>query len=172
MLLNQRVGRFAVTDVDRLDPGYLFQFLRSSEAKASFESKAYGSAQPNISPAQILTACLPLPSVLVQRAIAEVLGALNDKIAANTVAAGTADQIAVLRFQSMEADAAITGEASVFSVDQLIRSGDLVMSDGYRTKRSELSRSGYRIIRVADVKAGEIALDSNDFVPEEVTGQG
>jgi type I restriction enzyme S subunit len=42
--------------------------------------------------------------------------------------------------------------------------GMLAIGDGYRTKRAEHGRPGYRILRVADVADGHITLDGDDFV--------
>ncbi|WP_336641443.1 restriction endonuclease subunit S [Microbacterium sp. USHLN272] len=46
----------------------------------------------------------------------------------------------------------------------LANAGVLSLGDGYRTRQSELTDSGYRIIRVADVRDGRVAMDSPDFV--------
>lgn len=46
----------------------------------------------------------------------------------------------------------------------LASSGVLSLGDGYRTRQSELTESGYRIIRVADVRDGRISMESPDFV--------
>lgn len=88
-LQNQRVGKFSVKDPQRLNANYLFYFLRQSEIKATLIAKAHGSAQPNLSNAAILSLVIPLPDIQQQQAIAEVLGALDDKIAANTKLADT-----------------------------------------------------------------------------------
>jgi type I restriction enzyme S subunit len=56
------------------------------------------------------------------------------------------------------------GQIVVVSMGELISRGVLDMSDGYRTKRTELGSPGFRIIRVADVANGEIRLESPDFV--------
>jgi len=53
----------------------------------------------------------------------------------------------------------------------LAQSGVLSLGDGYRTKQSELTDDGFRIIRVADVKDGRIALDSPDFVSADFERQ-
>ena len=50
------------------------------------------------------------------------------------------------------------------TLGSLVKSGALRLGDGYRTKRSELAESGYRIIRVADVTDGCVDLSSPDFV--------
>ncbi|MFQ4149451.1 restriction endonuclease subunit S [Arthrobacter sp. LAPM80] len=88
-LVNQRVGAFRVTFPTHLDSNYLYQFLQLPDTVDYFTSSAYGSAQPNISPSLILNIDIPLPPIQEQRAIAEVLGALDDKIAANTKLAET-----------------------------------------------------------------------------------
>lgn len=55
------------------------------------------------------------------------------------------------------------------TIGDLITAGALVMSDGYRTKRSELAESGFRIIRVADVRNGAVSLDGPDHVSPRFT---
>ncbi|MGI8701459.1 MAG: restriction endonuclease subunit S [Nocardioidaceae bacterium] len=52
------------------------------------------------------------------------------------------------------------------TVGELVDRGQILMSDGYRTKRSELATSGYRILRVADIGHGEVRLDGPEFVAE------
>lgn len=56
---------------------------------------------------------------------------------------------------------------ATITIGQLIADGHLTMSDGYRTKQTELRGFGYRIIRVADVRDGEISLASPDYVSVE-----
>lgn len=46
----------------------------------------------------------------------------------------------------------------------LVADGCLEFNDGYRTRRSELSSSGYRILRAADVQNGGVIIDGPDFV--------
>lgn len=49
----------------------------------------------------------------------------------------------------------------------LVRSGDLEFSDGYRTKSSELAPEGFRIVRAGDIRDGIMFLDGPDFVAPE-----
>jgi type I restriction enzyme, S subunit len=53
------------------------------------------------------------------------------------------------------------------TIGDLAGAGVLLVGDGYRTKRSELAQSGFRIIRVADIGDGRVSLDSPDFVSAE-----
>lgn len=56
------------------------------------------------------------------------------------------------------------------TIGELVASGAMVMSDGYRTKRSEHGRPGYRILRVADVADGQVHPEGTDFVAERYRG--
>lgn len=91
-LINQRVGRFKVLDPSALDANFLYYFLQLPSTSDFFTGAAYGSAQANISPSLILSVPIPLPSMTEQKDIAEVLGALDDKIAANVKLSRTIDQ--------------------------------------------------------------------------------
>jgi len=57
------------------------------------------------------------------------------------------------------------------TIAALMQRGVLTMGDGYRTKRSEHGRPGHRIVRVADVRDGNVFLDGDDFVSDEYTPQ-
>lgn len=81
LLLNQRVGRCSVIDPDRLDHDYLYHYLRLKKTREELESLAHGTAQPNLSTSDFNTLELNLPGVDLQRSIARVLGAIDEKIA-------------------------------------------------------------------------------------------
>ena len=82
-VLNQRVGRFSIHDQSRLDQRFLFYLLREGEVRREIEGLGYGSAQPNVSPTLIQGLEVPLPPLTEQRAIAHILGTLDDKIELN-----------------------------------------------------------------------------------------
>ncbi len=63
-----------------------------------------GSVFPNLSREQILQHRVPVPPRAEQQAIAEVLGALDDKIAANTALAATAWAFMETEFRAVRAD--------------------------------------------------------------------
>ena len=71
---------------------------------------ASGSTMLSLNQGTLGRVSLLLPSLPEQRAIAEVLGALDDKIAANTKLARTADDLAVASFHRASRDATYTGE--------------------------------------------------------------
>lgn len=70
-LLNQRIGRLRNFDLTRVNPVFLFFWLGTLE-KEIF-SKAYGAAQPNISPSKIASFSIKLPSLETQAKIVSVL---------------------------------------------------------------------------------------------------
>jgi type I restriction enzyme S subunit len=105
VLLNQRVGRFAIRDDRRLHHRFLFYLLRSPEIRSEIAGLGYGSAQPNVSPTLIQGVKVPLPSLSVQQAIACILGALDDKIELNRRMNETLEGIAQAIFKSWFVDA-------------------------------------------------------------------
>jgi type I restriction enzyme S subunit len=103
-VLNQRVGKFSVRDKKRLDADFLYTFLAWAETRQTIESLGYGSAQPNVSPSLIHKVELTLPPLAEQKAIAAVLGALDDKIELNRRMNATLEAMARALFQSWFVD--------------------------------------------------------------------
>lgn len=103
-VLNQRVGRFTVPDRNRVDPSFLFYFLRCPETRTTIESLGYGSAQPNVSPALIHQVEMPLPPLSEQKAIAHILGTLDAKIELNRRMNATLEEMARALFKSWFVD--------------------------------------------------------------------
>ncbi len=80
-------------DHKKLDPIYLNIALRSRAIQAQLDvMKSSTDMAPYVSLTQQRSIMVNLPPIAEQRAIAEVLGALDDKIAANTHLATTADE--------------------------------------------------------------------------------
>ncbi len=104
-LINQRVGRFMNKAPEKLDQRYLFYVLAQEETLWKLVSVATGSAnQANISGSQIESLELPLPPLAEQKAIAAVLGALDDKIELNRRMNATLEAMARALFQSWFVD--------------------------------------------------------------------
>ena len=104
-LINQRVGRFVNKAPDKLDQRYLFYVLAQDETLWKLVSVATGSAnQANISGSQIESLEVPLPPLAEQKAIAAVLGALDDKIELNRRMNATLETMARALFKSWFVD--------------------------------------------------------------------
>ena len=79
-LLNQRVGRFEITD-SRLSKDYLFQVIFSPYFIAPLKYMAEGSNQPNVSPTRLEAFQIPIPTDMEeQKEIAKLLNGLNRKM--------------------------------------------------------------------------------------------
>ena len=82
LLLNQRVGRCLPVS-PLLDKRFMYYALSSSNGRLQLENLGQGSAQANLSAGDFGLVEIPLPPLAEQRAIAGVLGALDDKIESN-----------------------------------------------------------------------------------------
>lgn len=93
-LHNQRVGLVQITDPENVHRGFLNYFLRTSRYRDYILGTASGSTVRHTSPSRIGAFEAVLPPVNQQRAIADVLGALDDKIVANTKLAAASMRLA------------------------------------------------------------------------------
>lgn len=90
---------------EELLPRYLYLFLRSRNFKDQVASLTTGSAQPQLPIRDIRKVEIPLPPLSEQRAIASVLGALDDKIELNRRMNETLEALAQSLFKSWFVDA-------------------------------------------------------------------
>lgn len=72
-LLNQRVGLISIGSEDVLNAKYFFYYLAKGDLRREVLKIAGGSAQPNISPTQIMSFQIPIPPLPIQKQIAEIL---------------------------------------------------------------------------------------------------
>ena len=92
-------------DPDQVDSLFLYYNLSQPSMMNTVKSRAIGSTIPGFNLGQLKAIEVQLPSLAEQRAIAEVLGALDDKIAANTKLAETAEALSQAVFRSIVGDA-------------------------------------------------------------------
>ena len=102
--LNQRVGKVYLTEPDAADYRYIYYILSQDTYVRQMFGIADGSAQANISGSQIESLEVPLPPLVEQKAIAAVLGALDDKIELNRRMNATLEAMARALFQSWFVD--------------------------------------------------------------------
>ncbi len=80
-LFNQRIGKIYVTKENKLLKFFLSYFLKQENIVFELASNASGSAnQANISSSSIKSLTISLPPLPEQKAIAEILSSLDDKI--------------------------------------------------------------------------------------------
>ena len=91
-----------IVDSAKADFRYLYHHLRYS--RTQLKSLATGAAQQNLSGALIKSLLYPFPPLPVQRAIAHILGTLDDKIELNRRMNATLEAMARALFQSWFVD--------------------------------------------------------------------
>jgi len=82
-ILNQRVGMLRIKDPNVVDIRYLYYFTNLDEHIQNLRSRANSGVQVNLTATAILESLISLPPISEQRAIAGILGALDDKIELN-----------------------------------------------------------------------------------------
>ena len=139
-LLVQRVARL------RVRPGIEQRYLKYVIAGRNFaeyiQAVQTGTAIPHISGASLAGFRFPKHDQRDQRAIAEILGSLDDKIASNAELARTADDLARAYFAQMCRDAVGRPLSSVAS-----------FTNG-RAFTKDASGSGRVVIRIAELNSG------------------
>ena len=91
-------------DQSKLLPRFLYQFVRSLVFKEQVAALTTGSAQPQLPIRDIRRVEIPLPPLAEQRAIANLLGVLDDKIELNRRMNETLEGLARAIFQSWFVD--------------------------------------------------------------------
>lgn len=100
MILNQRVGKLVLIDNDKCDYEYLYYYLIQDNVRYDLAASAGGSAnQANISSSQIKAMKIILPPIDEQKAIANILSSLDDKIELNNQINKTLEQMAQTIFK-------------------------------------------------------------------------
>ena len=82
-LHNQRLGRVVLRDANRVDVSYLYWLFLSPSFNRELYLSASGTKILHTAPSRLEAVCVRLPTLREQRAIAHILGALDDKIGLN-----------------------------------------------------------------------------------------
>lgn len=96
-------GCLRVRPGNAVDSTFLSYLLGTADAKAWLLGNAVGTNMLNLNTTILGSLPLAVPPLSEQQAIAEVLGALDDKIAANTALANRADELMHRTFRSLTA---------------------------------------------------------------------
>jgi len=91
-------------DQDAVDPRFLYYVLRDRSRLQQANARVVQSVQANFSLAELRTLEIPLPDIAEQRAIAHILGTLDDKIELNRQMNETLEAIARALFKSWFVD--------------------------------------------------------------------
>ncbi|MCZ2402036.1 restriction endonuclease subunit S [Paenarthrobacter sp. Z7-10] len=103
----------------QIDPYWLSYYINSAAA-GYIDSQLVGAVQQHFNVSSAKNMNLNLPSLQEQRAIAEVLGALDDKIAANTKLAATAVSLLEAHFAALGLNQDPGEDTPLVGLDELV----------------------------------------------------
>lgn len=133
-----------------LDNGFLKFLMQSEDVQDQLYARASGTTVLGIKQSELRKVLLTLPPLSEQRAIAHILGTLDDKIELNRRMNETLEAMARALFKSWFEDC---DPVRVKAADQ-IRKRVLEIGDGYRAKNSELGKTGLPFIRAGNLNNG------------------
>ncbi len=99
LLHNQRLGKVIFKQNSHTDRDFLYWLLRTREYRNHILATASGTSVKHTSPSRILDYSFYCPSLQEQRAIASILGSLDDKIALNRSMNSTLESIGQALFK-------------------------------------------------------------------------
>jgi len=103
-LHNQRLGKVIIRPDAGLDQRFLFYLLRTAEYRHEVLASATGTTVKHTSPGRILAYKADIPPLPEQKAIAHILGTLDDKIELNRRTSETLEAMARAVFKSWFVD--------------------------------------------------------------------
>jgi type I restriction enzyme, S subunit len=159
--------RVRIADTTQFDPRFVSFALGLPEVRQWISRHAVGATMLNLNTAILSATPLRVPAVDVQGRIADLLSAIDDKIAANERVAAASlalgDQLFVRDARRCSSTPMTIGELADCSI--------VHFSDGYRTKKSEHGRPGLRILRAGDVRNSYLYPSGDDFVAQTYSRQ-
>ena len=126
---------------DLADTRYLNYLLATTDISGYLT----GSAQPKLNKASMESILLSLPDLKTQQAIAEVLGALDDKIAANTRIAENLNELFSAHWRALDS----SSESALITVESLL--GEKIGGDWGTAESTESAPNEVYCIRGADI---------------------
>lgn len=132
-------------DNPQADPAFVAYQLGTEESRAWIVRHAVGATMLNLNTTILSNVPLRMPSLAVQRSIAEILGALDEKIAANTKLVETLDASFIAHWKELVSSAT----AETATVSSLL--GALIGGDWGTSEATESSQDAVYCIRGADI---------------------
>ena len=174
-LHNQRLGLVTVQAPDRLDARFLYWLLAADRTRAQLRSTATGATVRHTAPERIYRAGVPLPSLTIQRRIAEILGAIDDLIENNRRRIALLDWLAQaiyrewfvhFRYPGHEDDELVDSPLGPIPAGWDVRPlfEEAEVSFGFALKSKGFGSDGKRpVIRIRDVPNGLTPTFTDEF---------
>jgi type I restriction enzyme S subunit len=182
-------------DTSKLSPRFLYQFVRSDVFRERVAALTTGSAQPQLPICDIKRIEFPLPPLPEQRAIAHILGALDDKIECNRRRNQTLEAMARALFQDWFVDfgpvrARMESQEPYLPADlwqlfpdrldaegkpegwrQDSLSSFTNLKNGYAFKSQDWRDRGVPVVKIGSVKPSFVDLSQVSFIDEDLAQQ-
>lgn len=139
-------------------PEFLLLAMRTPAFHRQITDEAIATGVPHLNLGILGRLQVPRPSLAEQRAIAEVLGALDDKIESDRRAAIASDAAWVHQAGRLMADSEPVG------VGELVTRQVLGVDDGFRAKNDQLGREGPVFLRAGNLTGVGLSLEGADRV--------
>jgi type I restriction enzyme, S subunit len=150
-----------VRDFKGSDPEFISYFLKTLD----FYSCSDKAAVPGVNRNHLHELPVRVPPLAGQRAIARILGALDDKIEVNGKVNATLESMARALFKSWFHEQLDAGRFDEKLVSDLATDGVLQVGDGYRAKNDEMASEGLPFARAGNIDHGF------DFTDADLLGQ-
>jgi type I restriction enzyme S subunit len=137
--------RVRLGDDSKHDPAFISYLLGTEDSRAWIVRHAVGATMPNLNTAILSAVPLEVPELSEQQSIAEVLGAFDDKIAANAKLAATAEELISVHFQR-----AIESEGT--TPRSLLEAIDIDFGEPFKGSDFSDPGTGRPLIRIRDLK--------------------
>ena len=143
-------------DIDKILLDFLFYFLTSQKGYNLITQVSHGSVQINIAARKIVeTIPVPVPPLSEQKAIAEVLTSLDDKIDLLHRQNKTLESMAETLYNRW-----ISEKEFESTINDLID-----IQNGYAFKSKSFQDSGYhRVLKIKNINGGIVDIKTTDFV--------
>lgn len=143
------------------DPLHFYYVFRSVEQQDYIRQRTIQTGVPHTNLAILRETPVPLPPLNEQRAIAYILGTLDDRIELSQRVNETLEAIVRGRFESWF----VNFDPGRAKASDLEAEGVLEIGDGYRAKNSELGMPGLPFIRAGDLNNG-FDIDDAEYLNE------
>jgi len=138
---------------DRLFPKFLYQFLTSPEISRCLQhlAESRSGTFPQITFDQVASLEIPLPPLTEQRAIASVLGALDDKIELSRMMNETLEAMAQAFFQKWFVEPTQTGLPKGWCQESIYAAADVIYGTPFSSAKFNTEKIGKPLIRIRDL---------------------
>lgn len=153
--------------VDRIDPGYLFHWVKTPQFVDQMVKQATGASYPAVSDKIVRNAELPLPAIAEQRRIAAILDKADALRAKRREAIAKLDQLLQSVFLDMFGDPVTNPRAwpvvGISSLAEQLRDGPF----GSNLKSEHYREAGVRVVRLQNIGVCKFLDEDKVYVSEE-----